>query len=680
MAQRFSVALTIALICLLSASARAELTSTHSLELTFQAGGDVDVEETISLQGDWSSAALTRSFWLQAAQAAWPLRQSLQNVSVRTAEGHDLDYRVRGYEDRANIDFVEVPESGVLVLRYRVHRALDFLTGQVNWQWTVSGYGWKAAITEVRIELNHPDTPAAIDSQFAYHVGYSDENAHQNVSADGGESLFWKFQPQAQPDEPISISVDVITGSLGPAPASWFWQDLARLVQIPLIAFLLLVLLAMPLILLRPAAVVAVTSVSNFVPGVPAMIAAFGATRYWYFEQGHRSAGDDLSGEFIVNFGLAGFVLLFAWKQRRVLRQGIRAAYFSQLAFPAVLLIAWPIAFVDRSMLIFPLLAFPCYLYWPRRKVALEFGVGAHRIAEEVGGRGEATVSELAGHFRITPDGLLKALQQNPHLPIVVDHKRQVVLSAEAAALHEELRVCTYCGGGTETLGMAVRKCGFCDREYTSSMEHKADKPLPLVIETLAIFFETLAIGLCFLAGTIAIAILVMDTVAGDVVEGLIGGASSGGIVCIPAVLSWTLASGLRLGKGLGTTQLLLLCCAWLIVPLVVLWKLRSRRVRIFAGTFDVGEISTQLADKGEWSLSEFADYLQSNQEDAAELAQYLAVNQIIDVVYDRRAGRLVNRSLYRDIAAEGSCHRCGGFFGVQQGRATCHYCGASDL
>ena len=46
----------------------------------------------------------------------------------------------RHYEDRANVDFLEIPESGVLVLRYRVHRPLVISENQVNWQWTVTGF------------------------------------------------------------------------------------------------------------------------------------------------------------------------------------------------------------------------------------------------------------------------------------------------------------------------------------------------------------------------------------------------------------------------------------------------------------------------------------------------------------------------------------------------------------
>jgi hypothetical protein len=98
--------------------------------------------------------------------------------------------------------------------------------------------------------------------------------------------------------------------------------------------------------------------------------------------------------------------------------------------------------------------------------------------------------------------------------------------------------------------------------------------------------------------------------------------------------------------------------------------------VQIFTGALSSKDLDAQLKEQGEWSLEEFAVFLQSNQEDAAELAQYLAVNEIIDAVYDRRESRLVNRALYRDMAKEGSCKRCGGFFGIQSGRATCHFCG----
>jgi hypothetical protein len=562
-----------------------------------------------------------------------------------------------------------------LVLRYRVHRALNFLDDQVNWQWTVTGFDWKAKVTQVKVRLVHPGAPSPIDSKLQYDVGYGDDAFKSTARADG-DALLWEFSPNADPDNPIAISLDVIRGSIGPVPEDWYWVDFAKLTRVPLIALVLLFVLGLVLMVSRPKEAVAATRVSNFLPGVAAIISAAGVSSYWYFENGHRSAGDDFSGEFIVNVGLAGFILLFAWKQRRTLAQRTRAGYFSQFAFPGVLLVAWPLAFVDYGMIIFPLLSFPVYFYWPRRKIALEFGVGAHRIAEEVGGRAEVSVAELAAHFKISRPTLLQALQQNPHLPVVVDHAKQMILSAEAAAMHKDLCVCTYCGGATDIAGMGVRKCGYCARQFTSSKKRRSEKPLPLVIETLAIFFETLATGAYFFAGTIALAILVMEMVEGNVVAALVGAAISGGIFSLPALLVAKLAAQLRKGKGTGATTFLLLSTAWLVAPLVVLWKLRSKRVQIFTGALSSKELDAQLKAQGEWSLKAFADFLQSNQEDAAELAQYLAVNQIIDAVYDRRGSRLVNRALYRDMAKEGSCKSCGGFFGIQSGRATCHFCG----
>ena len=255
---------------------------------------------------------------------------------------------------------------------------------------------------------------------------------------------------------------------------------------------------------------------------------------------------------------------------------------------------------------------------------------------------------------------------------MVVDHKKQIILSAEAAALHKELCVCTYCGGATDVAGMGVRKCGYCARQFTSSKKRRSEKPLPLVIETLSIFFETLSMGGFFFAATIGLAILVMEFVDGNIVAGIVGGAISGAILAVLPTLIASLAAKLRKGKGIMATSILLLSTFWLIAPLVVLWKLRSKRVQIFTGALSSKELGQELQKQGEWSLREFAEFLQSNQEDAAELAQYLAVNQIIDAAYDRREARLIDRALYRDMAKEGSCKSCGGYFGIQSGRATC--------
>jgi hypothetical protein len=680
MLKRLGLGIALVTLSLLRVSvAHAELKSEHAVQMRMLLDGDVEVEETITLHGDWKKVALTRSFWFRPAQSAWPLQQTLADVSLRDLEGRALAFRERYYEIRGNIDFLEIPASGIVVLRYRIHRALVFSEKQVNLQWNLSGYQWNASIENIQLRLLHPDPSLLEGAVLHYQAGYGSES-HRADSVPEGDRLLWNLPESYPPDEPISISINVLAGNIAAPASESYWRELATLVRVPLAALALLFVLALILLFSRPSAVIVTTSITNFVPLVPALLAAFGATHYWYFEKNLQSSADNFSGEFIVNFGLAGFVLLFAWKQRKTLLEGKRAAYFSQLAFPAVLLVAWPIAFVDRSMLIFPLLAFPVYLYWPRRKVALDFGVGAHRIAEEVASRAEVSVGDLAIHFQITEQSLLRALEQNPHLPVVVDHAHKRVLSAEAAAMREELRVCTYCGGATEILGMATLKCGYCEREFSSAKARRSEKPLPLVIETLAIFFETLAIGALFFAATLTLAILVMELMDGGGIGGVIFAAFGGAILSVPVFLIDGLASGLREGRRILIAKLILLCFAWLIAPLVVLWKLHSKRVRIFTGAFDVGELAKQIEERGEWSLKEFAAYLQTNQEDAAELAQYLAVNQIIDAVYDRRGSRLVNRRIYRDIAKEGSCRQCGGFFGVQQGKPSCHFCGASPV
>tara|TARA_R110002096_G_scaffold292224_2_gene486610 strand:+ start:53748 stop:55979 length:2232 start_codon:yes stop_codon:yes gene_type:complete len=673
------VALFVALFTALLASLHAcpvmaEPRSAHDLQATLRSDGDIEVVETITLSGDWSKTKATRSFWLLPADDAWPLRQSVQDVGVFDEAGAALAFRERAYEDRSNIDLLELPESGTLVLHYRIHRPLTLKASRAEWQWMVTGYSWKAEVSSVRLRLSAPHSLAT--ASLTYASGYSDAPATSAEFSEDALGITWDFKPGAAADEPIRIALGLPKGEIGAAPSNVYWRDVMKLCRIPLAALVLLFVLGFILIVAYPWRAIVITGFANVVPGLVALISAFWVTRYWYFEQGHRGVGDDFSGEFIINFGLAGFVVLFAWKQRRVLAKGKRAAYFAQLAFPAVLVVAWPIAFVDRAMLIFPLLALPTYVYWTRRKIALEFGVGAYRISEEVGGRGEISVAELAEHMRLSEPSLLKALRQNPHLPVVVDTAHQMVLSAEAAAMHDELRVCTYCGGATEVAGMAVRKCGYCEREFTSSKKRRTEKPLPVVIESLAIFFEMLTSGAFFLAGTIALAIFVMEAVGGSLIDGLVGAVIAGAICCIPAVLLSAMGSGLRKGQHVGVAKIVLVLFSWLLLPLFVLRALSSKRVGIFTGAVDTKELAKRIDEQGELTLPEFAHYLQSNVEDAAELAQYLAVNQIIDIVYDRRDSRLVSRKLYREIAKEGSCTRCGGFFGVQQGRATCHFCG----
>lgn len=83
------------------------------------------------------------------------------------------------------------------------------------------------------------------------------------------------------------------------------------------------------------------------------------------------------------------------------------------------------------------------------------------------------------------------------------------------------------------------------------------------------------------------------------------------------------------------------------------------------------------MADRGECSLVELSEYLKCSQEEASELSWYLVANQLIDAVYDRRHNRLVRRDLYRQIADEGDCNTCGGFYGVIASQLRCHYCGS---
>ncbi len=664
-------------ICATSASqAQAQIRSEHLIEAQVRPDGDVDVVETITLLGPWDDTHITRSFWLRGAEDAWPLRQEVREASASTRRGSNLELRKRDYEDRSNLDLLELPSDGVVTLRYRVHRGLEFSDDRAIWHWMATGYAWPGTVTRVRVRLRAPHEVAS--ASLSYAVGYGDAAPTSASPVIESGVATWELVLEAPPDEPISLAIGLPRGTLSAPDRQAFVADMVELLRLPLAAFALILALSIVLVFVRPRGVIAATVVANFIPGAVAVISAFWVTRYWYFEQSHRGVGDDFSGEFIINFGLAGFVVLFAWKQRAILREGNRAAYFAQLAFPAILLVAWPLAFVDRAMLFFPLLAVPVYLYWLRKSVALEFGVGAHRIAEEVGGRGEVAVAELATALEMTDGSLRKALRLNPHLPVVLDHKENLLMSAEAAAVRDEMRVCTYCGGATEVAGMAVRACGYCSREFKSSKKRRTQKPVPVVIEAIAMFFETLAGGAYVFAGTVAFAILAMEAIGGSLVDGLVGSVIAGGLFCIPALLLGTLGAGLRRGHNVGIVKALLVALGWVLLPLLVpLRKLSSRRVQIFTGEFDVAKLGEFLIEKGELGLAEFADYLQSNQEDAAELAQYLAVNQIIDAVYDRRGSRLVSRQLYRDIAKVGSCQRCGGFFGVQQGQATCHFCGS---
>ncbi len=669
----------LALLWATRAHAQEQQRSTHTIHYAVLQSGDVQVEEKISIAPTRRSSPVTRSLWLQRAAHAWPLLQRIDEVSVVDSSGAPLSFRKREYEERVNVDFREIPSDGTVVLRYRVHRALDVSGPVAHWQWNVSGHSWGASLSDVEIRVTSVSHSGKEEVALVYRVGYDSESDSVPVSAvlAGAETVF-SFSPHAPVGEPVSFVLVLPSEGLGPVPASWFKDDLLLLFRTSAILFALVLGLAFLQVFLPSHTVIAMTQITNFAAVVPAWLAAYGATVFWYYEPGDRGVGNDFIGELFVNFGLAGFILLFAIKQYKLLGEVKRSAYFAQLAYPTVLMVAWPIALVDRSMLVFPLLALPTFLYWPRKKVALEFGVGAHRIAEMVVADGEITFAELAARSGMPEKRLVLVLEQSVGLPMVMDYNRRRVMSAAVASMRKGLQVCRHCGGASMTGSAAQMVCGYCKREYASSHKEESETtaPMPVVVETVSTYFETLGNGVLVLAFVIALAIFSMELMGGSLVGAVIGAAVAGVAVLIPGAVMHTIADALRKGKGIAFLRFLMLLAFPLIFPFFVWLRLGSRRVQLFSGATDVKELEKALEKDGEWSLQAFAAYMQTNQEDAAEYAQYLVANQLIDAVYERRHSRLVSRALYRDIAQEQDCKNCGGYFGVFDGKALCHYCG----
>ncbi len=634
--------------------------------------GDISVTETFTLTRSKTGTLtpLSRRFWVNPA--TFPLRQHVVDVAVTGANGDALRFRRRSYGDWINVDLLEIPpgDQTTVMLTYTVKRGLTLSAGKATWRWTLVGAFWNVPITSLELAVS---LPANVDpkqvSQRA-ELDYAEVKGLKPTTADGVTR--WRLTKPIPPNRTLDWTLSFPRGDI--QAATGYGKDLFNAISLVLLGAGLLLVIALVLLVLPTRWAIAATPVANAIAVAIALGALGHNAYYWYFEAGYRPGEfDNVITEQVMFAGFIVILVGMAAAQHRALRAGKRSAYFSQFALPVALALPMPMYPTNPMLAFLPVLGLPMLIYWYRPSIALHFGAGMHRLLEHVNTEGEVGFSGLAAKLGIPETQLARLLADRPGLPVVVDFGSRMVYSPAAAAIRRDFLICSTCGAGTEIKGQELAACGHCGREYAASRKAKPQNPTPVFVDAIASVVHMF--GMFFIAWAVLLAV-------GFSLLGLIGGGGlviavvAGVVIAIPGVVLVGTSGDFRKGTPSTVVTVALLLTSPLVFPLLAYLRLKRRRIQLFFGEYKPVDIAKQLGAKGELSLDELAALLETNVEEAAEVARYLAGNDLVDGVFDRHGMRLVARAAYRTMAQEGSCNNCGGVLGVIAGQAACHYCG----
>jgi len=642
-----------------------------SITATVTPAGTIRVSERIELRRDAGGAlsSLSRRFWVEPA--AFPLRQQVTNVQVHDGDGKPLCYRQRAYGDWVNIDLLQIPEGSpaTLVIDYTIKRGLKLHGDTAIWDWDWLGQFWNVRVDRLDVAVSLPAVVQLDQVTLNAQLDYADYAGSKPVMDDG--VYRWHTAGPIPPDKRLVWQLRFPRGNI--VAPSGYAADLVTAAGVVLWVLVLLVVFAVALLFIPARAAIATTPVYTAI-GVATAVMVLGKNAlFWLHEARYRPGElDNIATEQV---GFVGFVVIlvgFAVVQAYFLRRGRKHAYYAQLALPIALFVPAPMYSTNPQLLLCWLLGLPLVIYWCRPAIRLHFGVGLHRLLERVTTEGEVSFDALAAALQISPVQLARILERRPGLPVVVDFDRRRVFSPSVAALQADVMICATCGAATQARGMDMVSCGHCQREYAASRKARPRNPVPVFVEAMAAVVDMF--GAFFLAWSalLLVTFSVLALFDGDLIASIVIAL----IVALPAIPLFHVSRSLRSGKSVTGFTILCILAAPTIVPLFALVRMRRNRIKLFFGSYRPELIGKKVAAAGEVSLDELAAMLQTTVEEAAEVARYLAGNDLVDAVFDRHGRRLVARAAYCDLAAEGACKNCGGVLGVIDGRAACHFCG----
>jgi len=638
--------------------------------------GRVRFDESIEFQcGQAADPKLTRQLPAGSARGVFPLAGRVLNVLVTDAAGSPLDFRTRAYGEWLNVDLVELPDDGVIHIRYEAANVLDFRHDEVELQWNSIGFFWNLAVKSASVEVVLPESPkSAVEVRANPDFG---PYAAANVEV-VDRMIRWQSSGPIGPNEKLDWAVTFPKQGIERPGMGNYLRELWIQGSIPLWLGLMLVV-ALPILRRLPTSrVIGFTRAWNVLTVVAVLFVMLPLVWYWVCESPYRGgdAGSVVS-EGVGVLGLVAFLGMYVWRQDRWIVSRDREAYFLEIALPVILAVFLPMFTVKRAILFFPLLGLPVLVYWMRQRVGLQFGAGIHLLVERVVTEGHVSFASLARTFQIDKEQLARILMRRGELPVVTDFEHETVYAPEVAALKEDFAVCANCGGATEAKAMALVECPYCEREYAGSRAAKPRRPVPVIVEALARLAETFGASIAFLFILVAVGGIGIELAeGGDIGSILILAVVVASLGAGIGLLLRHFGNGIRRGRYYGITRFTLLIGTPLVVPLLVYCKLGSRLLRLHFGKIEAKQIAQELRNCREIRLDELAAYLGTTAADAAATARYLTGNDLIDAVFDRVGQRLVCRQLYRTLAHAGACDGCGGILGVLGGTVACHYCG----
>lgn len=627
----------------------------------------------------------SRELDLEWIPGSFPLRTVL-SVERAAIDDVEVPMTVRRYDDWHDIDLPYESEAGArhrLDLEYSLEGA--WRPGQegtdVLFMQQV-GPRDPRTVRQVSLRVTAPaDASLGLFVAPGY-VPYERVELERSGEPEDGAQVWVAHLGASEPEQPLFWRLGVRSETYRPGTPPYL-ATLAR--QSGTVPWALAVALVLALVLrFMPAhVVIAGTRLTHLgILAVAIWEVAGEQALYWWGESAlpGRQPSEAIV-EVVGNAGLSVLLVVYLWEQDRGLRSRSAEAYVREVALPLSLTLAWPMLSVRTSYLMLPLLGLPALLAWLRPSVALAMGADLHRVVEVVRTRGRVSMEELAGALGLRLSALHDLLARHPSLPIVVERNEHEVLSASAAALRDDLRVCPGCGGGTHVTGQDLLACPYCEREYASKERPEPMAPVPLLVRSIAGLLRILGRGLVGWAILVGSAIVLMGMLGDDDVP-LIGALLVLGMFVLMAhglrVLLQRLATGLEAGRGYVWLMAGLGLGAPLVVPAIVLWRARSPRVRLHFGRFDVAGLARELDERGQLSIDELAQRLRTRWDEAFDVAVHLCGSGTLDAVLDRSELRVIARGRLRELATAGTCHQCGGIVGVVDGTVQCHYCGTT--
>ncbi|MBU1221971.1 hypothetical protein KKF34_05900 [Myxococcota bacterium] len=652
--------------------------------------GNAFYKEKILLSGV-KKTFLTRNIYLNNLNML--ARQRVSDVSLTDSKGTKLRFRIRNYNEWANIDILELPSDNIINLSFTVVGGAPLSASLMH---RITGIAWNLPVKNLDFEMIFPFSIKG--TKFKFRNNFSDIDKPDYKVKDNILTFNIKNLKKGS-------TVDM-TGTLENWSSSQkYKKGVSEIVKQNLIALIFIgifLIFSISAFFLSPLAAVKLTVVMNSLITVMLVIILFPSVRYWYFESIAR--GGDFSNTFSEIFMSMSFMSIFLFILFKV-NQGLlafkKSAWYMQIGLGAFLFIVTPMP--HTSTILLPVLGFGQLIYWLRKDIAFQFGIGLYSVSEYVQNEGEVTFDNAAKKFKLSSEQFTKLLEHTRNLPIVTDYSHKLLMSPENAALKENLRCCPYCSGASMMLtGAAKAECEYCGREFVAPTNMKKneatvkkgkndkdnktseevtttgkEKPVPVIVDAVAEFFRSFAFAAGGFGVLIGFVFFVMGVFDGDGMVSAIAVALFGAaVLMIPAYLIYALSEGLRKGKYYWEMRIFLIITAPLVIPLIAFFRTGTNRIKLHFGQISPQEFEKEVETKGEMSLSEVASWLDASEEEASDTVAYLAGNNIIDAVYDRRKNRLVHRKLYRSICTATECPMCGGIFGVIDGKTTCQYCG----